>query len=1174
MKMEVLFICFFAVLFLHVGPTAHEPSGMMRINRDSRPRFEPAYSPHAPVVVRDDGDLAVFPGNGTAANPYRIEGYNITSDGICIDIEDTTAHYLIIDCLISAPVSSSSQGIHIMNAPNGTIQDCVIERHSTGLLIQESADCSILNNTLRENVEAVSCYLCDYSLVANNTATLNEDAIRIDGGQHVTVRHNVASNNSRGIIIMGGYFSVFENNATHNSNYGFYLSIESSNVTNNRATENRIGIDCSWIQESSISMNQIHGNSEAGVYVDLALFDSVLSNNTISDSKYGVWIVDVMSAPYENCSFTGNTLYNNGLYLESVSLTDLFTSVDGTTVNDKPLGYFRDLNGTTIDGTDYGQVLILNCSFLELQNGHFANATEGLTVLSSHNCTIKNILCEENSLNGVRVRNSDNMTLQNNTAKKNDEYGFMVANSDGCQMVENKAVMNKHHGFALLYHSDYPVFLDNLADSNIRNGFHITGYSHDRVSSGTFTDNEARDNLQDGFYIRHSELCNLTGNHADNNSQYGYEIRETVALDGTSNTAFENGYDGFYLTQSDSGCLNSNVASQNTQSGFNLTDTDVWNLTENTATGNSKYGFTVDSSDDCILGHNTAGGNQIGFRLKTLFNTSLEYNKADSNLAHGFALVLSQNLSLLENNATHNNLSGFHLPDSANCTLVQNTAIHNALGIELDSESATNLIYMNSIGYNMGLNAYDYSTSTMWDNGTHGNCWSDYSGSGSYLIDGTGGGVDHYPCVLDLYAPTTDQPADFGYEFGSTGNSISWTISEIHPDSYELYRNSSLLSSSPLYESNVTVDVDGLDLGVWNLTLLLFDTFGQSTADTVMVSVVDTTSPEIDNAPNTLYELGSTGNVITWSATDLNPASYEIYRSGGMIHAASWDGSSIDLDIDGLPVGIYEYEIVVFDSSANAATDSLLVTVSDSTNPMLSSPSDILYELGSTGNGIHWNASELDPNHYRILINGSIVDHVSWNGGEINHSIDGLSVGIYNFTIVAYDGSGNSDADSVFAEVVDTVAPSIDSPDDIEYVAGSTGHEISWSVSDLGASFYQILRDGVVFVDAAWDGSPIVVNVDSMSPGTYNLTLVVTDEGGNVAGDTVLVTVFESATTTTTTTAPTITTTTTTAPEGLGMALLGIEIGGFVAETALVFAFLVLWDKFGDQVRLPWRASD
>lgn len=1174
MNMKVLCICFFTVLFLAVAPTGQEPPGISAFENDSHPHFEPAYTPHDPIVVRDDGDLAAFPGNGTAVNPYRIEGYNITSDGVCIDIQDTTAHYLITDCLISASGSSSSDGIYIESAPNGTIQECIVERHQAGLSMQDSVDCSIVNNTFRDNSgNGFYSYGCGNLLVKNNTAVDNDFGLYL-GMENSIVQNNSLYNNRMGLYMGGTGVTVIENEAKNNSQYGFYLGLVSSNFTHNMAMENQVGIRINELElESRISMNEVRDNDETGIYSQGYIIDSEICNNTIENHKYGFFLEGLHLGHFENISFTGNTLCNNGLYLYYVPLRDLFASVDGTTVNGKPLGYLRDLNDTVVDGRLYGQIVLFDCTHTVVTHGHYVNATQGVKMHSCTNCTIRDVISEENSGDGFFISSSDNVTLWNNTARYGFGSGFYLRDSDDCSLTNNTAFMIAGHGFRL-HRSQNLTIQDNLADSSLASGFILTGYSHDRLASPTLIDNTARNNTANGFHMDHCESSHLMRNTAECNDESGFYIRYAVNLNSTENCATENKRDGFYFLDSVGGYLHENDAISNSRSGFNLTDSDIWSLTGNTATENTLHGFSVENAADYTLEYNVANENHIGFRLDALFNSSLEQNQADSNLAHGFDFPLSENLTLVGNNATYSGISGFHLPSSANCTVMKSTVIHNSLGVELDTASVTNLFYMNNIGYNTFFNAYDEGESTTWDNGTHGNCWSDYPGSGFYLIQGAGGAVDRYPCVLDLYAPSTNHPEDVTYEYGSEGNSITWIVSEIHPDSYEIYRNSSLLVSSPLHESNITVDVDGLDLGVWNFTLLVSDTYGNSTTDTVMVTVVDTSAPEIDGIPNIFYELGSTGNIVTWDPTDLSPESYKIYLDGSMIATASWDGSPINLNIDGLPVGTYEYEIVVTDSSENVASDTLLVTVSDTTNPELSSPSDVVYELGSTGNRIHWNATELDPDHYDILRNGSIVDHVSWNGGEINHSIDGLSVGFYNLTIVAYDASGNSAADTVFVEVVDTVAPSIDRPADIEYVAGSTGHEISWTVSDLGASFYQILRNGEVLVDAAWDGSPIVVNVDFLIPGIYNYTLVVADEGGNLASDSVLVTVSESTTTTTTTTAPTTTSTTTTAPEGQGMALLGIGIGSFVGGAAFVLILLVLRDKFGSQLRLPWMGTD
>ena len=51
----------------------------------------------------------------------------------------------------------------------------------------------------------------------------------------------------------------------------------------------------------------------------------------------------------------------------------------------------------------------------------------------------------------------------------------------------------------------------------------------------------------------------------------------------------------------------------------------------------------------------------------------------------------------------------------------------------------------------------------------------------------------------------------------------------------------------------------------------------------------------------------------------------------------------------------------------------------------------------------------------------------------------------------------------------------------------------------------------------AWDGSDLSFNLGGLSEGTYNITLVVTDESGLTAVSMVTLTVTEAPTTTTTT---------------------------------------------------------
>jgi ABC-type transport system substrate-binding protein len=113
--------------------------------------------------------------------------------------------------------------------------------------------------------------------------------------------------------------------------------------------------------------------------------------------------------------------------------------------------------------------------------------------------------------------------------------------------------------------------------------------------------------------------------------------------------------------------------------------------------------------------------------------------------------------------------------------------------------------------------------------------------------------------------------------------------------------------------------------------------------------------------------------------------------------------------------------------------------------------------------------------------------------------------------------------------------PIILSESGTSYVEGTTGNQILWEVYDDNPLLFQLFIDGELNDTSLWDGSNIVVNVDSLSVGTHNYTLVLYDYDLNCVSSTVFVTVLPytmtttdtTTTDTTSTTSPTSTTSTT-----------------------------------------------
>ncbi|MHA1881655.1 MAG: hypothetical protein ACTSUO_01235, partial [Candidatus Thorarchaeota archaeon] len=408
--------------------------------------------------------------------------------------------------------------------------------------------------------------------------------------------------------------------------------------------------------------------------------------------------------------------------------------------------------------------------------------------------------------------------------------------------------------------------------------------------------------------------------------------------------------------------------------------------------------------------------------------------------------------------------------------------------------------------------------------------------------------------VYETTLPIIDQPGNIDYEAGTTGNTIIWTPSDAYPSHYTVYRNDTEIVSASWDGGSITVYVDGLNVGVYNYTIMVYDTSGNWICDIIIVTVYDISPPMIDQPLDVEYGEGTTGNTIIWTPSDAYPSHYVIYQNDTPVISDSWDGSSITIDVDGLSVGVYNYTIAVYDTSGNWVSDIVLVTVavSDMIPPIIDHPLDVEYEEGTTGNTITWIPGDVYPSHYVVYRNDIEVASASWDGNAITVEVDGLSVGLYNYTIVVYDTSGNWVRDTVILTVVDTTIPTIDHPADIYYEEGISGNTIIWTPSDAHPFHYVVYLNGTEVISDSWNGSLIIVEVDGLSVGVYNYTIVVYDTSGNSVSDANLIIVLPHTTTTTTTT--TTATTTTTSEDMTGLIIVFLGVGGI----GVIFVVLIL----------------
>ncbi|MHA2235610.1 MAG: hypothetical protein ACXABH_09785 [Candidatus Thorarchaeota archaeon] len=237
--------------------------------------------------------------------------------------------------------------------------------------------------------------------------------------------------------------------------------------------------------------------------------------------------------------------------------------------------------------------------------------------------------------------------------------------------------------------------------------------------------------------------------------------------------------------------------------------------------------------------------------------------------------------------------------------------------------------------------------------------------------------------------------------------------------SYEILREGVQVKTGAWNSSSesIIINVDGLTLGTYNFTVYVYDIGGNTENDTVFVYVSDGSAPTVNSPQDVSYDEGDTGNSIVWNPADAHPSSYEIYREDSLIASGLWNSSSetISVTVDGHQVGSYNYTIRVLDIGASSVSDTVFVFVQDGTLPTIDSPTDISYIEGETGNSITWNPSDLNPISYEIFRDEVLVKSASWNSSSetITFTVDGLSPGVYNFSIRVIDIGTNSVTDQV-----------------------------------------------------------------------------------------------------------------------------------------------------------------
>jgi parallel beta-helix repeat protein len=411
-----------------------------------------------------------------------------------------------------------------------------------------------------------------------------------------------------------------------------------------------------------------------------------------------------------------------------------------------------------------------------------------------------------------------------------------------------------------------------------------------------------------------------------NRGIYSYYNHNNTMIDNT----IYNCSHGIYLDNSESHIIEGNTIYDMSGAGIYLTSSSSFNMI--------KENVVYDALQDGIFLVGGCDNNSI--ISNTIYNCS---NFAQTGGGIGLHEG-SDNNSITDNSIYNSPDNGITISDSSDNTISYNNIFNNTeYGlIFVSSGTENNTVTMNNfVDNNVGYPAYQSYFSQALDDGTlniiDSNYWSDWSGTGDYIIDITTNTI--YPANNDsnplmgsiLPSISVVTPIDQEYETDDIPVMLSGSATVVQ---YEYY-----IAGFDSINQTWTERVNRtLPDGTYTLHAFASDAMGNTVSESVTFTV-DAYLPTvtITSPTNTTYD--HTDVPLTYTAEN---GVVTIYLNGMANTTAVPSGSVVSdfPDAPSIPDGVYNITIVVIDEAGNIAKATIIFTIDavEDTTPTTTTP--------------------------------------------------------------------------------------------------------------------------------------------------------------------------------------------------------------------------------------------
>ncbi len=175
---------------------------------------------HNGITIRSDNDFIEqgWPGSGTSTDPYRIEYLTLSNtgpEGYVVDIQGTSAYFVVQGCLVEGALDTDKAGIYLYNVNNARLVDNNVSGNYGGIYLDRVEDSVLRNNTVSDN-NGDGIHVTDSRDVSVLNSSIHDNLLQGivlgSSSEDILVSWNDLENNTAGNAVDEGSSNSFDHN--------------------------------------------------------------------------------------------------------------------------------------------------------------------------------------------------------------------------------------------------------------------------------------------------------------------------------------------------------------------------------------------------------------------------------------------------------------------------------------------------------------------------------------------------------------------------------------------------------------------------------------------------------------------------------------------------------------------------------------------------------------------------------------------------------------------------------------------------------------------------------------------------------------------------------------------------------------------------------------------------